>query len=109
MLSMSLFAQMNAFKPDGPQVGGFGVVTLAFLFLVWLFDKRSRQPGANIVLLGVLVVVLSCCYAFIGDPTLATLTPELSKVGFVLVLGGLAWSLIASCPNRSAIKEGDHA
>jgi hypothetical protein len=40
MLSMSLFAQMNAFKPDGPQVGGFGVVTLAFLFMVWLFDKR---------------------------------------------------------------------
>ena len=43
MLSMSLFAQMDAFKPDGPQVGGFGVVTLAFLFMVWLFDKPTRS------------------------------------------------------------------
>ena len=109
MLSVSLFAQMNAFNPDGPQVVEFVAFTLAFLLMVWLFDKRSRQLGANIVFLGVLVVVLSCCYAFIGNPTLATLTPELSKIGFVLVLGGLAWSLIASCPNRSAIKEGDHA
>ena len=81
-------------------------LTLAFLFLVWFFDKSTRSLGATLVLWGILLVILSCGYGLINVPPMVVLTPGLMKVGFLLVLGGLASSLLASCPARP-VDQGD--
>ena len=85
------------------------VFTLAFLVFIWLLNRWTRPLGTNLVLWGILAVVLSCGYGLIGAPSLMIVTPALTKIGFLLVLGGVAWSLLASCPIPTATKEADHA
>ena len=54
-------------------------------------------------------MILSCGYALLGAPPMMMVTPALTKIGFLLVLGGLAWSLLGSCcPNQPASKVADH-
>ena len=84
------------------------VFTLACLVFVWLINKWSRPLGTNLVLWGILVVVLSCGYGLIGAPSLMIVTPALSKIGFLLVLGGVVCSLLAACPTTPASKEVNH-
>lgn len=103
-----LFAQMTPFRLEPEHVVIYVVFTLAFLFLAWLLDKRTTPLGTRLILWGVLLVVLSCGYGLIGVPTVMMLTPALVKIGFLLVLGGVAWSLLAGCPVPSATKEADH-
>jgi hypothetical protein len=82
--------------------------TAGFLFLIWLVNKRTRPLGTNLILWGISVVILSCGYGLIGVPPMIVLTAALMKIGFLLVLGGVAWSLLAACPSQSASKEADH-
>ncbi len=103
-----LLAQMNAFEMRPEHFASYVGLTMAFLFLVWLTDTRARPLGTTLILWGLLVVIFSCGYGLIGIPTMMLLTPALMKIGFLLVLGGLAWSLLTACPGRSEKKEADH-
>ena len=82
--------------------------TVGFLFLAWFLNMRTRPLGTTLILWGILVVILASGYALIGVPAVMMVTPALTKIGFVLVLGGVAWSLLATCPNPTATKEADH-
>lgn len=108
MPSVPLFAQMNGFRMEPENFFVYVGFTLAFLFLAWLLDKRTRPLGTSLVLWGIMVVILACGYGLIGVPTVMMLTPALAKIGFLLVLGGVVWSLLGSCPNPPASKEADH-
>jgi hypothetical protein len=90
------------------QYAAYVIFTLAFLGLIWFLNRRTRPLGTSLILWGILTVVLSCGYGLIGAPALMLVTPSLSKIGFVLVLGGVAWSLLASCPSPPAPQEADH-
>jgi hypothetical protein len=83
-------------------------MTLVFLFALWLIDHRSRPLGSIFVLWGILVVILSCGYGMIGIPTLITIIPTLSKIGFLMVLGGMVWTFLAQGSSSSSTKESDH-
>ncbi len=104
---MPPFAQMNAFRMEPEHFAAYVGLTVAFLFVAWIVDKPKRPLGTSLILWGIQVVILSCGYALIGVPTLAFVTPALTKIGFLLALGGVAWSLLAVCPNMSPTKETD--
>jgi hypothetical protein len=96
----------DSVRPEN--VVGYVAFSLAFLFLTWLLINHTRPLGINLILLGIMVVMLSCGYGVIGIPTIMPFTLALSKIGFLLVLGGLACSLLVTCPNPTAAKEADH-
>jgi hypothetical protein len=100
--------QMNAFNASPEDVFGYVALTLVFLLVAWLVHFRALPLGTSFIFWGMLVVILSCGYALLGAPPMMMVTPVLTKIGFVLVLGGVAWSLLASCPKQSASKEADH-
>lgn len=108
MHSMPLFAQMDEFRMHPEHVFTYVSFTIGVLFLAWLVDARTRPLGTTFILWGILVVILSCGYGLIGIPTALMMTPALTKIGFLLVLGGIAWSLLAACPSPKATKEADH-
>lgn len=97
---------MNHARPE--EYAGYIVFTLAFFVFLWFFNRATRPLGTNLVLWGILAVILSCGYGLIGVPSLMNVTPALAKIGFLLVLGGVAWSLLAACPSPSATKEANH-
>jgi len=82
--------------------------TAGFLFLLWLLSRGTRPLGSSLILWGILVVILSCGYGLIGVPSMTVLTAALIKIGFLLVLGGVACSLLAACPNPTPNREADH-
>jgi len=108
MLSMLQFAVLSESRLRPEDVFTYMAFTLGFVFLVWLVDNRKRPLGTTFVLWGILVVVLSCGYGLIGDPTAMIITPGLAKIGFLLVLGGIAWSFLPPCPSLPATKEVEH-
>jgi hypothetical protein len=100
--------QMNPFDIKPEHVFFFIALTLVFLLLAWLLHIRARPLGTSLIWWGILVIILSCGYAMIGVPSMVILTPALMKIGFLLVLGGVAWSLLPICPKQSASKESDY-
>ena len=109
MLSVPVLAQMDAFRPDGVSVFGFVVVTIIFLLLVWLLDRPARPLAVRLIFWGLVTTIASIGYALLGVPTVAMLTPALVRIGFVLILGGVTWSVLAACCGPSvATKEIDH-
>jgi len=100
---------MNAFEVAPGHVFGYIAFTVVFLLVAGLVQLRALPLGASLVFWGILVVILSCGYALLGVPSMILVTPALTKIGFLLVLGGVVWSLLGSCcPNRPANKEADH-
>ncbi len=101
--------QMNAFEVAPGHVFGFVAFTVLFLLIAGLVHFRATPLGTSLVFWGILVVILSCGYALLGVPQMTMVTPSLTKIGFLLVLGGVVWSLLgACCPNQPASKEVDH-
>lgn len=86
----------------------YSFFTLAYLGFIWFFTRQSRPMGINLVLWGILTVVLACGYGVIGHPSLMIIAPNLTKIGFLLVLSGATWCLLAAGPNQSASKEAGH-
>jgi len=105
---MPITQMPNAFDIRPEHVFGFLALTFLFLLISWLVDHWARPLGTSLIFWGVLVVILSCGYAMIGVPPMMMLTPAMTKIGFLLVLGGVAWSLLASCPKPPTNKEADH-
>ncbi len=104
---MPLLAQMPMFRMEPEHVIAYISFTLFFLFMVWLVDT-GRQDGRTYVLWGILLLMLSCGYGLIGIPTTAIATAAIQKVSFLLVLGGMAISLLPAPATISTKKEDDH-
>jgi len=86
----------------------FMAVTLGFLLMIWLVNQRTRPVGTTLILLGVFVEILAVGYGMIGVPSVMMVIPALTKIGFLLVVGGVASSLLAACPVLPERKETDH-
>lgn len=110
LLAQLEFSQLPPFELRPEHVMTYIGLTLVFLFIVWLYDTKSRPLGTNLIVWGILVATLAGGYALIGVPTMMLVTPTLMKIAFILVLGGVAWCLLtpgvssAATPNR----ESDH-
>ena len=107
MHSMPLLAQLPMFRMEPEHVIAYISFTLFFLFLVWLVDT-GRPDGRTYVLWGILLMMLSCGYGLIGIPTTAIATAALQKVSFLLVLGGMAVSLLSASSTTPTKKEADN-
>ena len=107
MYLMPLIAQMPMFHVQDEHVIGYISFTLFFLFMVWLVDT-GRPDGRTYVLWGILLMMLSCGYGLIGIPTATLATTALQKVSFLLVLGGMAISLLPAPITNPKQKESDH-
>jgi FtsH-binding integral membrane protein len=81
--------------------------TLAFLLVFLLVNKQPRPLASRFVVWGIWVVILSVGYALIGAPALTPLTSVLARTGFLLVLGGLAASLLARGAAGAETQETD--
>ena len=99
----------NAFDVRPEHVFGYIAFTVVFLLVAGLVHFRAPPLGTSLVFWGILVVILSCGYALLGVPQMTMVTPALTKIGFLLVLGGVCSSLLGSCcPTPPASKEVDH-
>ena len=117
MPSMLAFAQMDTFRMRPESLLTYVALTVIFLFLMWLTDARSRPLGATLIIWGILVAVLASGYAILGDPAVVVAIPNLMKIGFLLVLGGLAWCVLTPAsgplnpvpnPPSTNTREGSH-
>ena len=108
MLKIPLLAQMNAFDAGPGDVLLYLAFTFGFLAIVWFLNKWTRPLGVNLILWGILTIMLSMGYGLIGLPSVMVAIPALTRIGFLLVLGGVAWSLLSAYPNPLVSKEADH-
>lgn len=86
----------------------FVIFTFVFLAVIGLMNLRSRPLGTNLVLWGIFVEILAVGYVMAGNPAVVMVTPALTKIGLLLVLGGVASSLLSAGPVPAASKEADH-
>ena len=107
MFLMPLLAQMTMFEMQPEHVIAYILFTLFFLFLMWLVDT-GRPDGRTYVLWGILLAILSSGYGLISTPATTILTPALQKISFLLVLGGIAVSLLSQPSTTAVKKEADH-
>ncbi|WP_397568670.1 hypothetical protein [Schlesneria sp. T3-172] len=106
MSSLNFTAEMASFPTRPEHFVVYAVCTCVFLGSIWLLNS-GQSTGSRLVLWGVLVTVLSCGYGLIGIPTMVLAIPGMQKLGVLLVLGGIAHSLISSVPAKP-VKEVDH-
>jgi hypothetical protein len=100
---MSLVAQMSFMKPESETVVGFVFITLAFLFLSAAVIWMHRTQEARLMLLGILVAVAATGYGtMVAVPTVSLVTPALMKIAVILVLGGVACSVLSYLSKRPA-------
>ena len=102
------FAAMQGFKSDPMHFIGYVVLTLVFLVICWLIGRSARPLGTILIVWGVLVQILVLGYGFISVPAVIFLAPAIMKVGFVLVLGGVACSVLDALPKSIRSNEVDH-
>lgn len=104
------FAQISPFEMRPEHVMTYIGLTSVFLFAIWLYDTKTRPLGTTLIVWGILVATLAGGYALIAVPTMMVFTPALTKIGFILVLGGIAWSLLLAPANPVATpdKESNH-
>lgn len=89
-------------------VASIVAATVVFLLVFWLFDRATSSPSTTFIAWGILVAILSVAYSVTSVPSVMLVAPTLAKIGFLLVLGGLARSLISSQGLSSESKKGGH-
>ena len=82
--------------------------TLVFLLVTWLVDDRRRSLGTKLILWGIFVEILAVGYGMAGNPAVIMVTPALTKIGFLLVLGGVGSSLLTAGSVSPESKDADH-
>jgi len=70
------------------------LLTAAFLAVAFVILRKVSSYEAKLILLGLLVVVVAIGYGAFLAPTMA-LAPSLVKIGVILVLGGIAISVLS--------------
>jgi heme A synthase len=84
-------------------VFGFVVSTIVFLLLCWAVLRWGRTQASKLLVLGILFAVVSVGYgALIAMPTVAILAPGLMKIAIILILGGVACSVLPILRGSSA-------
>jgi hypothetical protein len=100
-----ILAQIHGLEPSVESVFGFVVPTIAFLLLCGAVLRWGRTQASRLLLLGLLVAVLSVGYgALIAMPTVAILAPGLMKIAIILILGGVACSVLPILRGSSTIE-----
>lgn len=91
-----MFEQIPALSPTPEMIIGFILITLGFLvvstLVVWLVKGRE----AKFVLLGLVVSVAAIGYASIVSGGAVVIAPMMMRIGFILVLAGIACGLLSS-------------
>lgn len=90
-----ILAQIHGLEPSVESVFGFVVSTIVFLLLCWAVLRWGRTQASKLLVLGILFAVVSVGYgALIAMPTVAILAPGLMKIAIILILGGVACSVL---------------
>ena len=82
----------------------FVFMTVAFLVLCGGVLRWSRTAASKLIALGILVAVVSVGYGFAVQPTVIPLSTGLMKIAVILVLGGVACSVLSSLPSTDITK-----
>jgi len=90
-----LFAEMNPFELRAETVVLFFFTTTIFLALCGGVLRWSRTVATKLIALGLLAAVVSVAYNFVTPPTTIPLTNGLMKIAVILVLGGVACSVVS--------------
>jgi hypothetical protein len=77
--------------------------TIAFLLLCGGVFRWSRTAASKLIALGILVAVVSVGYG-VMPPTVIPLSAGLMKIAIILVLGGVACSVLSSLPATDTTK-----
>jgi hypothetical protein len=88
-----LFAQMPSAPPDDHSLVAFVLLTVIFLVLVAIILQVVQSYETKLILLGLVCAVTATGYVSLV-PAAGMLAPVLMKIGVLLVLGGLACSLM---------------
>ena len=92
-----LFVEMNLIEPRPEIIALFLCSTIAFFALCGGVFRWSRTDASKMIALGILVAVVSVVYgALVISPTIVALSTGLMKIAFVLVLGGVACSVLST-------------
>lgn len=101
MSSALLVAQFRSSYLEPPNVFAFIGFTLVFLLMFWLFDRPARL-ATTMIAWGILLVLLSVAYVMTGIPPVVEVTAILTKIGFMLVLGGIVLCLLLNLPSAAS-------
>jgi hypothetical protein len=92
-----LFAEIPPFDLRPESIVVFFFSTTVFLVLCGGVVRWSRSPASKLIGLGILVAVVSVAYGgLVVSPTVMTLSSGLMKIAIILVLGGVACSVLAA-------------
>lgn len=96
MPDLSHVAMENAFRSTEAAVAWFGFSTVVFLLLCGAVFRRSRTVPGKLIALGILTAVVSVNYGAFCPPTVMPMSAGLLKIALILVLGGVACSVITT-------------
>jgi uncharacterized membrane protein len=105
-MSLTLPLAQVEMRPEN--VLSFVGFTFVFLLVLWLADDRNRALKEKLILWGIFVEILAIGYGLIGVPGVIIATPALTRIGFLLVIGGVAASFLSNDPAPTANKEANH-
>ena len=95
MLLPSILAQIHRPEPSVETVVGFVLLTILFLLLCGVVLLWGRTLASRLLVLGLLVAVVSVGYGtMIILPTMTVLASGLMKIAIILVLAGVACSVL---------------
>ena len=106
MPSTPPFVQFDSSGMRPESMFTFMAVTLGFLLAIWLVNRRTRPVGTTLILLGVFVEILAVGYGMIGVPSVIMVIPALTKIGFLLVVGGVAFEFACRLPCSARTERG---
>ena len=102
---MPLSPILAQFRTGEDTIVGFVVLTIAFLLLCGGVFRWGRTLAFRLLALGLLVAVISVGYGtVISMPTVTVLAPGLMKIAVILVLGGVACSVLPMLRGESTIE-----
>ena len=83
----------------------FCFLTVAFLVLCGIVLRASRTVGSRLIALGILAAVASIGYGgFITSPTIIPLASGMMKIAVMLVLAGVACSVLPALSSTDTTK-----
>ncbi len=101
-----------AFSPTAGMVVGYILVTIAFLVVGGLVFWKVQALESRLILLGLVVAVADIGYSGLVSGGAMIPAQTMMKIGFLLVLGGVACSVFGYLdrmkPDKAQPTEGGH-
>lgn len=95
MQLLPLIAEVGPFRSTEDAITWFAIATVVFLLLCGGVLRWGGTAATKLIALGILAAVLSVAYGGFSPPTLLPVSAALAKIAVILVLGGVACSVIA--------------